>query len=101
MAEQINASIIRKSVEERNKRPKTKTAPATIYSSMAVSWEKNGHETGVFVEYGPGVSHKEAFSVMCQGMWEALQDPDSFNLTPELHWETSSLGNPEPYAVLD
>lgn len=101
MAEEIRAMIIRKSAEERNNRPKTKSAPATTYSSIAVNWLKNGHETGLLVEYGPNVSHKEAFSIMCQGMWEALQDPDSFDLTPSLHFPMNPLGNPPSYAVLD
>lgn len=68
---------------------------------MAASWLKNGHETGVFVEYSANVSHKTAFSVMCEGMWEALQDPDAFDLSPELHFDNDPLGNPPPYAVLD
>ena len=49
-------------------------------ATMGVHWFKNGHETGVWVRYGAETSHKEAFSMMCQGMWEALQDPDSFNI---------------------
>ena len=60
---------------------------------MAARWHKNGHETGVWVRYGQENSHKEAFSMLVQGMWEALQDPDSYNIE-----QTTRVGNvTEPY----
>ena len=100
MSEQIIATFIRKGPEERNKRPITNNAPRTDYSVLAVSWDKNGHTVGLMVEYSVNRSHKEAFSVLVAGMWEALQDPDSFDLTPTQE-DKDALGNPEPYMVLD
>ena len=49
-------------------------------ATMAAHWMKNGHETGVWVRYNHETSHKEAFSMLSQGIWEALQDPDAFDI---------------------
>ena len=49
-------------------------------TTMSARWTKNGHEVGVWVRYGQENSHREAFSMLSQGMWEALQDPDGFNV---------------------
>jgi len=49
-------------------------------TTMSARWQANGHETGVWVQYGAEISHKEAFSMLMQGVWEALQDPDSYNI---------------------
>ena len=60
---------------------------------MSVHWHKNGHETGVWIRYDHETSHKEAFSTLAQGMWEALQDPDAYNVEQEERGETK----PAPY----
>lgn len=65
---------------------------------MSANWEKNWHPVGVWVRYGEGVSHKYAFSVLSQGVWEAFQRPDDFNISRELFPGTE--GNPPPYAEL-
>lgn len=62
-------------------------------ATMSAHWVKNGHETGVWVRYGHENSHKEAFSMLSQGMWEALQDPDAYNIEQDERGETQ----PEPY----
>ena len=49
-------------------------------ATMSARWTKNGHEVGVWVRYGQETSHKEAFSMLAQGMWEAFQDPDGYNV---------------------
>ena len=60
---------------------------------MGAKWEKNSHATGVWVKYGPENSHKEAFSMLCQGMWEAFSDPDDNNIEQEKRIGTE----PGPY----
>ena len=60
---------------------------------MGARWPKNGHETGTWVKYGPETSHKEAFSMLCQGIWEAMQDPEDHNIEQEKRPGTK----PEPY----
>ena len=68
------------------------------WSTMSAQWEKNGHPVGVFVKYNQNVSHKYAYSVLQQGVWSAMQDPDKFDITREKFLTPD--GNPEPFAVL-
>lgn len=68
------------------------------WTTMSAAWEKNGHPVGVFVKYSQQVSHKYAYSVLQAGVWEALQNPDLFDITRAKY--NTEDGNPEPYAVL-
>ncbi len=62
-------------------------------ATMSCRWTRNGHETGVWVRYDQDTSHKAAFSKLVQGMWEAIIDPDSFNIEQD-----TRIGNiTEPY----
>lgn len=68
-------------------------------SSMSVFWELAQHPVGVWVKYTQDVGHKQAFSVLAEGIWEALQNPDNFNVGRDGP-DVDDLGNPPPYAVL-
>ena len=47
-------------------------------ATMSVKWDYLGRPAGVWVQYGPETSHKEAFSMLAQGMWEAMQNPSDY-----------------------
>lgn len=49
-------------------------------TTMAADWDWNGGPVGVWVRYDPQTSHKEAFSMLMQGLWEAMQDPSNFSV---------------------
>jgi hypothetical protein len=67
--------------------------PEKGYSTMGADWFKNMHQRGVWVKYDHSASHKEAFSMLCQGIWEALSDPDAHIVEQETREGTE----PAPY----
>ena len=69
------------------------------WTLMSAHWDKNMHPVGVYVKYNDQISHKYAYSVLCEGVWKALQDPEGFNVSSEL-FEDQEGRNPPPYAVL-
>ena len=52
-------------------------------ATMSVMWDYDGEPSGVWVEYNQETSHKEAFSMLAQGLWEAMQDPRNFRVSQE------------------
>jgi len=69
------------------------------FSSISVFWEAADNAAGVWVKYSDDVSHKHAFSVMAEGMWKAMQDPEAYNIDRDGP-NADETGNPPPYAIL-
>ena len=103
MVEEIHIDFIRRDPEDRNvTRELDPNIPEQTHSSFACHWEKNGHPVGLWVEYGPNVSHKEAFSVLVEGVWEALQRPDDFDISIDKYLLLGDReGNPPCYRRMD
>jgi len=80
-SERLTISFNKTDWEERN------------YSTMGVSWTFNMKERGVWVKYNRSTSHRDAFSVLMQGMWEAMMNPDDYVVEQDHRGETE----PEPY----
>jgi len=68
-------------------------------SSISVFWDSVDHPVGLWVKYSQSISHKQAFSVLAEGLWKALQDPEKFDVSVDSP-AADKNGNPAPYAVL-
>ena len=58
-------------------------------STMSVSWDYREHRVGIWVRYGPETSHKEAFSMMVEGQWKAMQSPLDYIVNQPKRGETT------------
>lgn len=100
MTEEIQITLIRQDQADRNKvRRIVPGLPIDPYASFAARWEHNGNPVGVWVRYSQKVSHRYAFSVLMEGVWEALQLPDKFDIRVKDGMDAT--GNPPPYATLE
>jgi hypothetical protein len=62
-------------------------------ATLSAMWEYKNKRVGVWVRYKQETSHKEAFSILCQGIWEAMQSPLDFIVEQENRGEMEV----EPY----
>jgi hypothetical protein len=108
MIEEIKVTLIRRDADDWNQ--SLDKSADTEYSSFAAHWERQsdteetGHPVGVWVRYGPNVSHKSAFLKLSEGIWEALQDPEGHDISVQKFLaskEWDNRGNPPPYATID
>ncbi len=81
--EHLHVDFMVKDPESRNKRirehPDGQEPNQTTWI-MSFKWDKNLHPVGAYIEYEDGVSHKDAFYALIPHMWEAMQNPDDYDI---------------------
>ena len=52
-------------------------------ATMSAQWDYKGGPVGVWVVYNQEISHKRAFSILMEGLWKSMQEPEEYRVDQE------------------